>query len=204
LKLGKLIEGVAKMNKANNFHLDIKAKNIVTGVNPSDPYRLIDFGLAVTYPAPAETFLFASYYHVWAMDSILLSKQTSTQALTTHLLKYKADPAIVWFYSVASGISFTNIVRDLEDMKNTMGSSSSSSSSSSKEYDILSKMDIYSVGRILLDIIYTRYGALSAKVYKELRKLLVDSNVLHYDSRIRCDATTFSELYNKRVVPLLK
>ena len=102
----------------------------------------------------------------------------------------------MWFYSVASGISFTNIVKDLEDMKNTMGSS--------KEYDILSKMDIYSIGRILLDIIYSRYGLLSGNVYKELRKLLVDSKVLHYDSRIRCDATTFSELYNKRVVPLLK
>ena len=82
-----IIKGVAELNRAGVYHLDIKFQNIVTGLNGNGPYRLIDFGLATKPRADKTTYqeFYQSIYYIWPLDMILISENPLRQMMQRFL-----------------------------------------------------------------------------------------------------------------------
>jgi serine/threonine protein kinase len=205
MNFGKLVEGVADMNAKNLFHLDIKGVNIVTGPDGQGPYRLIDFGLSVSYPESyIHPSLFNNPYRYRPMDAILLSDNLMMSDIINHVDQVlEKDKELLWFYNVASRRNAGSVgpapnIQKAAEMINeiliVLGSSST-------DYQVLRKIDVFSLGHILLETIY--YERISLKnygaIYDAILQLLLDSNVLHFDTRYRCDTETFARLYKEHL-----
>ncbi len=190
---GKLIEGVAMLNANRTFHIDIKEQNIVTGKDGRGPYRLIDFGLSIsTEPRSSPDLLFTSFYPYWPIDAIVLGYKSLPEiTLKAHVNKLYAHGSLSRFYKQAySKPDIFNTIKDR--IKNRIA-----------DIKIIEKIDVYSLAVILLGIVNYDKSKLDKKTYAAINELLIKSNVLHYDSLVRCDTATFSKMYNALVLPTL-
>lgn len=179
-----IINATALLNKAGVYHLDIKEANIVTGINGNGPYRLIDFGLMekiVPTNPPVFNDIYLKFYEVWPVDIVFLSEDAKLH-IQEHVTKFLRLGNVVTREYKAKGYTVESIMKHLaRKMK---------SSASNNYYETIAKVDVYSIGRILLEFA-NRYDA----IREDMIDLINRTRILAPNASDRVDADTLYKSY---------
>lgn len=142
--LKNLFLGVQHFHHNGLYHLDIKTSNLVLDKN--GVIRLIDFGISRHWSTKGYNMIFDNTYAVWPFETHLISGEDQSILFTDDIYgDYIKDP---YFKRLSSFLK-----QDLSDIKYNIVKLRSSIPRDQLEDTIYRRIDVYSLGMLLANIL---------------------------------------------------